>query len=887
MTDTIDRLKTALSDRYVIERELGAGGMATVYLAEDLKLHRKVALKVLRPELAAVLGPERFLREIEIAARLLHPHILALHDSGEADGFLYYVMPFVEGESLRDRLNREKQLPLDDALQFAREVADALSYAHSHDVIHRDIKPENILLEAGHAVIADFGIARAVTAAGGERLTETGVSIGTPHYMSPEQAAGSKELDGRSDVYSLGCVLYEMLGGSPPFQGSTVESIVHQHITVEAPPITNLRPAVPAEIAGTIARALAKAPADRFSPAAQFAEALTTPQAAPRPVETPPATVPASVRGKRNVIAYAAIAILATIGAVTVISRTVRPPESATAAETPKLAVLPFDNLGSSEDAYFADGITGEITSRIAEISGLRVISRQSAIQYRGSTQTLQERGAELGVDYVLEGNIRTDRIPGSSGQIRVTPTLIRVSDDAQLWTSRYTADLVPGEIFGVQEQIANQVAQALDVTLLEPERRRLAARPTDNQEAYDYFLRGNDYRRRSYEEQDFQIAIRMYQQAVDLDPDFALGYAALSEVHSAMWWWFHDRTQERLAMAQAAVEKALTLDPDLPEAHVALGWYHYRGYLEYDRALAEFAIAQKSQPNNPRLWGGIAAIQRRQGKMVQALATYVKASELDPRSASLAVNLAMTYALLRNPVEAARHLDRSISFSPDWSGCYSCKARSVHLRLEGNTEKARAVLEEARSVGLAEDPAIAYTWILVDILDGDYQEALDRLALVSSEVLHDNAYDYVPKAQLYGRIYGLMGDRERERAYYDSTRSMLETRIQERPDDERLRSALGIAYAGLGRKEDAIREGELAVELLPMSKEAWRGAYRVEDLARIYTMVGEYDAAIDRLESLLAVPSNTAVPWLRIDPVWEPLRVNQRFQALLAKYEN
>ncbi len=248
--------------------------MATVYLAEDRKHHRQVAVKVLRAEIAAVLGAERFLREIETAARLNHPHILPLHDSGEADGFLYYVMPYVEGESLRDRLDREKQLPLDDALQIAREVADALSYAHSHDVVHRDIKPENIMLESGHAVVADFGIARAITAAGGAKLTETGIALGTPAYMSPEQAAGSRELDGRSDLYSLGCVLYEMLGGQPPFTGPTVESIVHQHLATEPPSITSIRPAVPAAIAGVLGRALAKTPADRFNPAAQFAEAL-------------------------------------------------------------------------------------------------------------------------------------------------------------------------------------------------------------------------------------------------------------------------------------------------------------------------------------------------------------------------------------------------------------------------------------------------------------------------------------------------------------------------------------------------------------------------------------------------------------------------------------
>lgn len=273
MQDSLDRLTAALADRYTVVREAGRGGMATVYLAEDVKHSRKVAIKVLKPDLAAALGPERFLREIEISAGLDHPHILPLYDSGEADGFLYYVMPYVEGESLRERLDREKQLPLDDALQIAREVADALSYAHSHDVIHRDIKPENIMVAGGHARVADFGIARAIKAAGGERLTQTGMSIGTPMYMSPEQAAGETDLDGRSDLYSLGCVLFEMLAGRTPFTGS-LESVVHQHLTVEPPNITTLRPAVPAEVSAALMRVLAKTPADRFSPAAQFAAAL-------------------------------------------------------------------------------------------------------------------------------------------------------------------------------------------------------------------------------------------------------------------------------------------------------------------------------------------------------------------------------------------------------------------------------------------------------------------------------------------------------------------------------------------------------------------------------------------------------------------------------------
>jgi len=274
MEDTLSLLSAALVGRYRIDRELGQGGMATVYLAHDLKHERKAAIKVLRPELAQALGAERFLREIAIAARLNHPHILALHDSGEAGGLLFYVMPFVEGESLRDRLNREQQLPVDEAVRIAQQVASALSYAHSHDLVHRDIKPENILLAGDEVVVADFGIARAITAAGGEQLTSTGIAVGTPAYMSPEQGSGQPQLDGRSDVFSLGCVLYEMLAGAPPFTGPTAQAIQARRLTDPVPPLRTVRETVPPQVERAIVKALAKSPADRFATAVQFAEAL-------------------------------------------------------------------------------------------------------------------------------------------------------------------------------------------------------------------------------------------------------------------------------------------------------------------------------------------------------------------------------------------------------------------------------------------------------------------------------------------------------------------------------------------------------------------------------------------------------------------------------------
>jgi serine/threonine-protein kinase len=407
--DLPDRLAEALKDRYTLERQLGAGGMATVYLAEDRKHHRRVAIKVLKPELAAALGPDRFLREIELSARLTHPHILPLHDSGNADGFLYYVMPYVEGESLRDRLDREKQLPLDDALQIAREVADALSYAHSHGVIHRDIKPDNILLQSGHAVVADFGIARAVDHAGGDRLTETGMSLGTPAYMSPEQAAASPDLDGRSDLYSLGCVLYEMLAGQPPFSGPTAGSVVAQHLAAAPPDVTVMRPAVPPWVAEALRRSLAKTPADRFHPVAQFADAIapraTTEVAPPaRPARRPAGTVP---------IAAAAVTVVALAVGVAWFSLRRAPAAPLPGADPTVLAVLPFEVRGSDEFAYLREGMIDLVSAKLDGVGGLRVVDPNATVaSLAGSAaglmtaQQARRVSATLGAGRALQGTI-------------------------------------------------------------------------------------------------------------------------------------------------------------------------------------------------------------------------------------------------------------------------------------------------------------------------------------------------------------------------------------------------------------------------------------------------------------------------------------------------
>src|SRR5881398_1026343 len=377
MQDLEEGLRAALADRYALARELGRGGMAVVFLARDRGHDRAVAIKVLRHEIAAALGADRFLREIQIAAKLHHPHILPLYDSGAAGDLLYYVMPYVEGESLRQRLDRETQLPLDDALAITRQVAGALSYAHRHDVVHRDIKPENILLSGGEAVVADFGIARAITQAAGSKLTETGIAIGTPGYMSPEQASGGGPIDGRSDVYSLACVLYEMLAGEPPYTGPSAQVVIAKRFTDPVPSVRRLRETIPPAVDAAVSKALGKAPADRFVTAVEFANALDRPAGARR----------------NRAGSYALIAVgISLVAALAHGLRTKLLPrgDSGPAASHKMLVVLPLENLGAPEDEYFADGLSEAITTRLGTVPSLGVIARQSAMGYKKTTKSPQ-----------------------------------------------------------------------------------------------------------------------------------------------------------------------------------------------------------------------------------------------------------------------------------------------------------------------------------------------------------------------------------------------------------------------------------------------------------------------------------------------------------------
>ena len=870
MTDALSALSAALADRYRLERELGHGGMATVYLAQDLRHDRAVALKVLKPELAHALGPERFLREIQVTAQLDHPHILPLLDSGDAGGFLYYVMPYVQGETLRTRLMREKQLPLDDALQIAAEVADALNYAHGQGIVHRDIKPENLLLAGRHVRVADFGIARAVTAAGGDSLTATGVAIGTPVYMSPEQAGGSKDVDGRSDLYSLGCVLYEMLAGHPPFTGGTAHEILARHSMDAVPSLAAARPTVPEGLERAIATALAKVPADRFSTAAQFADALARRGSS--------ATVGAA-RSSRRVARLAVIAVagMVTVGGAILM---LRPSPKAPGYARTAIAVLPFQNLSAQgPHAYFAGGLHDELLTQLSKVAALKVISRTSVMGYESTKTPLRQIASELGVGSVVEGSVQ---IEGS--RLRVNVQLIDAATDAPVWAERYDRTL--DDAFAIQSDVAQRIVAAVGAALSDAEQQRLAAVPTANAEAYRLYLQGREYLiRPGFLRRNEEIAQQLFETALARDPGFALAHAALSEVHGRMFWFRYDPSPARAARQRAEAEAALRLAPELPQAHVAMGLAHFWGRRDYRRALEEFRVALKGLPNDARVWQLIGTVHRRLGNWDEVLAAFEKATQLNPRDAQLFFGFGgYTYQLMHRYADAVRAYNRALTLVPDLYDAALAKGWT-YVRWEGQLDTLRAALSQvptAAELGPRGTRAALYVQLLHWERNAD--SLLQVLTMARAPVFEGQ--DFLLPSSLYAAwAHRLHGDRPAARAAFDSARVLLDSVLRELPDDWRVHAARGLALAGLGRRDETLQETRWLQQSVVYREDALQGPQVAEDRARILAQAGEVEAALDEIERLLAGPSWLSVHTLRLDPLWDPIRDHPRFKALLAKY--
>jgi serine/threonine protein kinase/tetratricopeptide (TPR) repeat protein len=856
---------------YKILEKLGEGGMGVVYKARDIKLDREVAIKFLPQHLTTdSVEKERFVHEAKAASALNHTNVTTIYEIDEFEGQTFIVMEYCEGETLRQVIQKET-LSIRKVLDIAVQICEGLTIAHEKGIVHRDIKSDNIMLTPrGQVKIMDFGLAKLK---GATKLTQSRTTLGTASYMSPEQAQ-REEVDHRSDIFSLGVVLYELLTGQLPFRGDHEAAVLHAIINEEPQPIARFNNQASAKLEDVVSKALAKDRKERYQHTDELLADLRRERKSLDYIKTGPPAQPVErrkpVKKKTLSLIVAGLAVLALIVVYFSLFHK-KEPESG----RKMLAVLPFENLGTPEQEYFASGITDEITTQLAKVSGLGVISRTSILQYKDTKKTIQQIGKELGVQYLLEGTILWDK-SGVTNRVRINPQLIRVKDGTHVWAETY--DRVLDQIFALQSDIAEKVASALNITLLEAEQQYITAKPTKNIEAYKYYLQGKDYSNRHYGGR--EASIKMYEKAVEIDPTFAIAYADLSVEHSFMYWAYYDRTDERLNKAKEAVDRALQLNPDLPEAHRALGIYYYWGSRDYDRALEQFTIAQRGQPNNSDFIAAIGYVQRRQGKFEQAVSNLKKAFELDPRSSDKAEEVAVTYRGMSNYAEAENYIDRAITLAPDWPLAYSEKAW-LYILWARDTKKARKVLQDA--IGIADMSKLVSDLVRLDILDGDYLMALDRrfgpTAYADVYGSKDTIVYFLTKAE----IYGLLNQPQLELACYDSARIISGNKVQSRPSDAAFQSYLGIAYAGLGRKEEAIREGKKGMELLPVSKDAVEGPDYVRNLAQIYVMVGDYDSAIDQLEHLLSIPSlYFSISYMRIDPTWATLRNHPRFQRLL-----
>ena len=851
---------------YQIVEKIGAGGMGEVYLAEDTSIKRKVALKFLPAHLCEDEDSRaRFHREAEATAKLNHPNIVTIFGVSEHEGRPYFAMELVGGQTLGS-LAKAENLDFERIIDLTLQICEGLAAAHESGVIHRDIKPTNIVVDEKNRLrLLDFGLA---AVKGAEQLTRTGSAMGTVQYMSPEQVQG-KELDHRSDLFSLGVVVYGMITGRTPFgrdnEAATLNAILHD----EPEPLGRYKADVPDELQRMVSKLLEKDLSMRY----QSAQGVTSDLKRMVSRSQVSVTSQGVVQRRRGPVWFVAGTGLVLVVALSYLL--IQWMQVTTTGGRKMLAVLPFENLGLPEDEYFADGITEEILVNLSQLSGLGVISRSSTNKYKGSDKSLKQIGKELGVDYILMGTIRWDK-SSKEERLRINPRLVQVSTDVNLWANRYT--VVLNDIFAVQASVARKVAEALDITLLVTEQEAVTRRPTDDPEAYDYYLRGNQYYDATND--GLRNAEAMYRSAIEVEPGFAPAYAKLGMVHTQMYWYYYDRSPERLSAAREAVDRSMKIAPDLAEAHFALGWFYYHGDRNYGEALKQFALVAQKQPGNSDVIYATAQVQRRQGKWSSAVENFRRVVQADPRNAWRTSEFAGTLVSLREYAEAEMFFDRAIGLAPDLRFAHFQKTLMCLVR-DGRTENARQVIAVALKTN-ERWAEITYLEIILDMVDGDYDHALEFLSTAggsSAMIATGTAEYYLQKGDIY-RHQGFAGYRH----YYDSTIAVLQDQITSGADQHPhyLHIFLGKAYAGLGQKEDAIREGLLAIECLPVSEDAFVGPDLVAVLAEIYCLAGEYDLAIDQLEYLLSIPSWTSAAYVATWPEYAPLRDHPRFKALV-----
>jgi serine/threonine-protein kinase len=861
---------------YELLEEIGRGGQGVVFRARQKSLNRIVALKVISlGQWASKAHLKRFRREAEAAASLDHPCIVPIYEVDERDGSCYFSMKFVEGGQL-DEVTRREPMPIRRAVELIAKVARTVHYAHEHGILHRDIKPGNILLDAkGEPHLTDFGLARLVESE--SSVTHTLDILGTPSYMAPEQAVGNNTaVSNATDVYGIGAVLYQLLTGHPPFAGGATYETIRLLLDTEPRQPRLLNPKIDRDLSTICLKCLEKDPKRRYSSALALAEDLER-WLKHEPILARHTGIIGRSRKwvRRNptsaLLAACLVALAAAAGWIVWKSEFVARPLAN------GIAVLPFENLSDDKsDASFVDGMQDDVLTKLAKIADLKVISRTSVMDYRGK-RNLHQIGNDLRVSHVLEGSVRR-----AGTNLRLNAQLIDTRTDTHVWAEQYDRDL--NDLFAIQSEIAQKVAERLNARVTSAERLAIEEKPTNDLVAFELYSRANNIWGITWGREDALQAIDLLNQAVARDPSFLEAYCKLAVIHDQLYFYGLDHTPARLALAEAAVEKAFRIRPNAGEAHLARAYHLYNGYLDYDGALAELEIARRSLPNHPRIFTVMGYIQRRQGRWEEAIRSLERAIELDPRNLNALGNIADSYGMARRYAEQKSKLDRMLAIEPNNVGVKAVRA-FVEVDWKADTGPLHQLIDEIRATNPAAMPKIAFRWLPCALAERDIAAAKDALLASDEFPLGINAVNFTrPFAE--GVIARMTKDEHKAQLAFTAARAEQEKTVQAQPDYGPAWCVLGVIDAALGRKEAALREGRRAVELLPVEKDPVNGMVMIKYLAMIAAWVGEKDLACEQLATAVRCPTSgmdLSYGELKLMPFWDPLRGDPRFEKIVA----
>ena len=861
---------------YELLEEVGRGGQGVVFRARQKSLNRTVALKVISlGQWASKAHLKRFRLEAEAAARLEHPGIVPIHEVGERDGSCYFSMKFVEGGQL-DEVVRRESMSTRQAAELIAKVARTVHYAHEHGILHRDIKPGNILLDAkGEPHLTDFGLARLVESE--SSVTQTLDVLGTPSYMAPEQAVGNNAaVSSATDVYGLGGVLYQLLTGQPPFAGGATYETIKLLLDTEPKQPRLLNPKIDRDLSTICLKCLEKDPKRRYTSALALAEDLER-WLKHEPIQARHTGVFA--RGKKWVrrnptsalLAACLVALLAAAGWIISKSEFVRHPV------TSGIAVLPFENLSDQkESGAFVDGVQDDLLTKLARIADLKVISRTSVMDYRGK-RNLRQIGNDLRVSHVLEGSVRR-----AGTHLRVNAQLIETRTDTHVWAEQYDRDL--NDLFAIQSEIAQKVAQRLNAKVTSAEKLAIEGKPTTDLVAFELYSRAISLKKipRASSADSARQAIDLLNQAVARDPSFFEAYCELAVHHDQLYFFGYDHTPGRLAAAEAAIQEAFRIRPNAGEAHWSRAYHLYNGYLDYEGALAELEVARQTLPNHPRLFRITGFIQRRQGRWEESIRNLERALELDPRNVNTLDNLGDSYAALRRYAEQKSKLDRILAIEPNDVPAKVGRAL-VELNWKADTRPLHQLIDEIQATNPAAMPKIVPWRLACALFERDVAAAKEALLAAGEESPLGSDAVHFPRPFVEGLIARMTNDEHEAQLAFTAARAEQEKIVQAEPDYGPALCVLGVIDAALGRKDEALREGRRAVELLPVEKDSFNGALMIHYLAMIAAWVGEKDLAFEQLALSARTPNGATYGDLKLIPFWDALRGDPRFEKIVA----